>query len=309
MLVILGVNPAASDVRQLESVGVVPVNPKTRASAPLRDRALQVALTDGVSRVARELIVSEGIPVDDGGDSGNGAQRPSGEDPGADGRPAWDGEGPPPAAGNGVTAEELGEILGANPVDYTTHFRILEDRGEQPALFAGQGQFATEYQLVVEVHVDVERVRSELVGAGLLRPELTLPESSGIRMELHGISSYPGYRALRSLLLERLGISAVSPVEFTRERILVELTAEDSDFDLLARLVQEGPPTFEISPLESDGQVMRLVVKWDPAAEGRESTEWPDAYEGDFDDPAWREAQGGKSNGAAPRGNPTTREW
>jgi hypothetical protein len=281
---------AAAEVRRMESVGVVPVNPRTRSSAPLRDRAIQVALREGVTQIARELLASE---------------------PGSSGTPP-DGADANPPTGDSDTdrAEALHETLGDNPVDYTTRFRILEDRGEQPALFAANGKFATEYQVVVEVHVDVDRVRSQLIGGGMLLPEVSLPESSGIRMEIRGIDSYPGYRALQGLLLDRLGISAVTPVEFTRESILVELTAEDSDFDLLARLVQEGPPAFDIQPLPSDDAVMKLAVKWDPGAEAAADDSAPWASDGgDFDDPGWREAQDAERKRGTPGGVPATREW
>ena len=45
---------------------------------------------------------------------------------------------------------QLWAALGKNPLDYANRFRILEDRGERPALFTEIPGVSTEYVVLVE---------------------------------------------------------------------------------------------------------------------------------------------------------------
>ena len=84
----------------MEAVGAVPLGAAAPRHSPPRDAALQAALSDAVRRVALELL---------------------------------------PELDPGESATLLDEVLGLDPLDYATRFRILEDRGPRPALDQAAG--------------------------------------------------------------------------------------------------------------------------------------------------------------------------
>ena len=78
-----------AEVRRVEAVGTIPIDPSERGRLALRDRAIQEALREAVFRVARELLLEAEAPDD--------------------------------------SSSLLGEVLRSKMVRYTTRFRILED--------------------------------------------------------------------------------------------------------------------------------------------------------------------------------------
>ena len=78
---------AGAEIRQMEAVGAVPLAPDVGHVSPPRDLAVRMALNEAVRRVALDLV------------------------------PDMEPE---------EAAEFLPEVLGDEPLDYTTRFRILE---------------------------------------------------------------------------------------------------------------------------------------------------------------------------------------
>lgn len=245
---------ASAEVRVLEVVGAVPLDQASRAKGIPKDRALEQALWEGVSRVAADLLVDSIVP-----------------DP-------EDGPDPVRAA------------LGDDTVPYTRSFRIIEDQGERPTLFTEHPDAATEYVVVVEVQVEVDRVRERLLAAGLLEQQGIQAPLTGIRLEIRGLTRYGGYEQLVALLTgDRVGAASISPLELAHGRMVLHVEAEWGAGELLERLLAAAPDTFRIEPLEVaefepsgggwglDRGPARLVVRvrWTPPEEpGDRSAAW-----------------------------------
>lgn len=229
---------ATAEVRRLEAVGAVPVGVGSSGSGVHRAAAIQRALHEAVSRVAREALIDAALP--EGGEE---------ED------------------------LSLDEILGENLVPYTARFRILDDRGERPALFAEDPTVDTEYVVIVEVHVDVDRVVARLIEAGLVeRPETDAP-AVRVRIEVEGVHVYPAYTALREHLLGLDGTRSVTPIEISRERLVLEVASEHAATRLLDDLLLAPSDELSIEPLAADGHGLRLAVTWhEPSEEDLEES-------------------------------------
>jgi hypothetical protein len=211
----LAAPPAGAEVRNLEVVGAVPLDDDTRRSGIPKDKAIDAALWEGVSRVAADLLVDSALP----------AEAESG--------------------GNRIES-----ALGRDMVSYTKSFRIVEDQGERPALFTEHPEAATEYVVVVEVEVEVDRVRDALVRAGLLE-DAGAGVLTGIELEVRGLTRYAGYQELMALLQsERVGAAAVHPREYEHGRAQMRVQAEWGASELLERLLAAAPPHLRITPLE-----------------------------------------------------------
>jgi len=151
----------------MEAVGAVPLAPDARHTSPLRDIAVRMALNEAVRRVALDLV------------------------PGMEPEEA---------------AEFLPEVLGDEPFDYTTRFRIIEDRGERPALFVEDPGVEFEYVVVVEAHIDADRVEKRLADAGLLMERSAGAPHRDLRLVVEDIESFAAYTALRETLIDRVGV-------------------------------------------------------------------------------------------------------
>ena len=205
--------PAAAEVRVLEVVGAVPLDAASRAKGMPKDRAIEEALWEGVSRVAEDLLVDSVLP-----ESASGA-------------------------------EPLRGALGRDMVPYTRSFRIVDDQGERPMLFTEHPDAATEYVVVVEVQVEVERVRERLVAARLLADEGRSSFES-ILLEVRDLDRYEGYDALVRLLRSpAVGAASVTPRELERGRSVLSVQGEWGAADLLERLLASAPPEMQITPL------------------------------------------------------------
>jgi len=215
--------PALAEVRQLEAVGAVPLRTGSRPQAP-RDEAVRLGIREAVWRVAEELLLE-----------------------------SEEGEEPRPA---------LEDVLGTRMVPYTASYRVLEDRGERRALFAEDPDVTSEYVVIVEVEVDVDRVEERLVAAGLVLPRSAGQLIGRVRVELDGVDAYGAYEAVRGLLDD--GSGAVIPLEFEpgRAALLVETPLTASD--LLDRILAEAPPGLEVVPLRAGGGALTLSVNWSP---------------------------------------------
>ena len=245
VLATLLVGPASAEIRRMEAVGSEPIDPTApRARAP-RDGATQRALLEAVSRVAAEFLMDEPVERDAFGSSEppEGATTPGGN------------QAPP----------NYSKIFGRNLVQYTTHYRILEDRGEQPALFAEDSRVQSEYVVIVEVNVDADRVRHRLEEAGLLAAVQAVSHARRIVLEVQGLSVYPAYQELRRVLVEEIGATRVVPLEFSRDRVRLGVEyASGGPRELLDDLYARSPRQLEITPVLSDELQLTISVQWIP---------------------------------------------
>ena len=183
---------ASAELRRVEAVGIYGIRDSARARVIPRDEAIARARWEGISRVALELIgESEVIPGPDGeplstGEeggnlSGGGAsttdnlipplERSGGEnersleagmDPWVDPHDVRFDRVAPSANETALLRSALGKDL----LPYTRSYRILEDQGELPVLFNDVPGVETEYVVVVEVIVDLDRIAAALESAG-----------------------------------------------------------------------------------------------------------------------------------------------
>ena len=174
--------------------------------------------------------------------------------------------------------QRLRDALGRETVPYTKSFRIVEDQGERPALFTSDPDVATEYVLLMEVQVEVDRVRVRLEEMGLLTP-LERSELTGIRLEIRGLTHYGGYQALVGLLQgEVVAAEAVVPRNFAPGRVVVTVEGDWAPEELLERLKQAAPENLQIEAravdrpqdvdpvIEAGAPTLRLQVAWAPPA-------------------------------------------
>ena len=235
MALALAAATAGAEVRTVEAVGAVPLDPNTPAQQPPRDAALNRALAEAVWRVALEEL------------------------------PDFD---------SATQEEALRAALGGDPLEFATRFRILEDRGERPALFTEDPTVTTEYVVVTEVHVDADRVRKRLARSGLLvAPSGDRPRRR-VRVEILDLRSYASYVAVRTLL-EELGLRTPVPVEMERGRAVLQVEADRPPSQLLTDLVRAAPANLSLVPVGSDEESLRLRARFlgADAAEGPEG--WP----------------------------------
>jgi len=137
--------------------------------------------------------------------------------------------------------ERIRRALGLDTVSYTKSFRIVEDQGERPAIFTDDPDVATEYLVLLEVQVEVDRVRAGLEQADLLRP-LEVSELTGIEVEVLGLGHYAGYRDLLALLRgDAVEAAEVFPRHFGPDRVVLVVECEWEAGELMER-VQAGAP-------------------------------------------------------------------
>lgn len=220
-LALAGGPAGAADVRSVEAVGVTPLRSDQPPRRPPRDLAVQQALVTAVRRVAQDEL--------------------PGFDPDRD-------------------ADALGAALGGEPLDYATRFRIVEDRGERPALFSDDPEVEKEYVVVLEVQVDADRVRQRLVSSGLMAgPRLDAPRQH-VRVVIEDVDTWASYRAVHTLL-DDVGESAV-PVEMELGRAVLDVDGSRSPEELMKALVRAAPPNLRLVALGSEPGTLRLRARF-----------------------------------------------
>ncbi|MDJ0852627.1 MAG: hypothetical protein QNK04_30015 [Myxococcota bacterium] len=223
--------PAGAEVRSVEAVGAVPLDPNDPPRRPPRDLAVQRALAEAVQRVALDEL------------------------------PEFD-----PVEGE----VRLWAALGKDPLDYAQRFRILEDRGERPALFTEIPGVSTEYVVLVEVQVDAELVRRRLRDRGLLTPT-EWGARRPVRVVLEDVGTWASYRAVRTLL-EEVGARTALPVEMEQGRAVLDVEGDRTPDELVAALMRAAPPNLRLVPLGVDDETVRLRARFldTPAAQNPE---------------------------------------
>lgn len=166
--------------------------------------------------------------------------------------------------------EALDAALGADPRTYANRFRILEDRGEGPALLIEEPGVESEYVMIVATQVDVARVRLSLERANLLAPELPVGDAlprERLRIVIEDLDGHAGYQAVRTLL-DDLGVHGAVPVEVERGRAVLEVASRMPPRDLLDALVRQAPPELRIEPVSADGVSLTLRARFLPPLGG-----------------------------------------
>ena len=208
--------PANAEVRRLEVVGAVALHGGGQPRDTPKDRAVHEGLINGVSRVGADLLL-EGLLIhgQNREQSGEGVVLP---DLLAGTGLAWESPVRLYQPAQELEMERVREALGRSMVPYTRGFRILEDQGERPALFTQHPDAATEYVVVMEVQVEVERVRARLEEMGLIE-SVRMDTLTGIEVELSGLKEYALYRAVLDLLAQPgIQASSVVPEAFQAQR-------------------------------------------------------------------------------------------
>jgi hypothetical protein len=222
----LAAAPAGAGLRTVEAVGVVAVDPAARSQRPPRDAALRAALAQAVWQVAVDQL------------------------------PRFDAERDKPA---------LQAALGDDPLEYATRFRIVEDRGEQPALLSDDPKAEREYVVVIETRVDADRVRERLVAAGLLARPSGERAHQRVQVVIEDVQSYGSFRAVQTLI-EELGGETAVPAELERGRAVLVVTGTRSADQLLEGLQRSAPPNLSLLPLASEPGLLRLRARFEAPA-------------------------------------------
>lgn len=274
VLVALSAAAASAEMRTLEVVGTVPLGPKGPASVAPRDAAIDQALREAVVRVAQEFLADRVIAGPDSDELDRGLIEPATRDPqpgsGFDSgseHPGGSSDATAADADLGPDAPDLAVILGKRMVPYTLRFRVIEDRGRRPALFAADPEVSEEYVVIVEVQVDVDRVQAKLVDAGLIPPGEITVGSNKVRLEIEGLTLYPAYLAMRELLEGALGATGVYPLEMERGRTVLEIETQTSAVEFLEQLLAVAPPELKIVPLHASGNRVHVIATWTAARE------------------------------------------
>ncbi len=240
---------ARAEPQRVEVVGAYPIRESMRSKVNPRDEAIQKALWEGVSRVALELIGEEG---------------------GEEEAEATDATGAVPAAGAAEpdATARFRKVFGRQILPYTRSFRIVEDRGERPVLFADEPGVRSEYLVVVEVLVDVDRVTSELARAGLVARPSGPAVTQSVTLELVGLDRYAGLVRVLETLRRELGVTRVETLEFAPDRQLLRIDGPYGPDEIAARLgrLESAELILEAVEVDREGRHLRVLAQWLPPA-------------------------------------------
>lgn len=215
----LAVPAGGAEVRVVEALGAAPVDPSGGSRRSPRDEALRRALREAVWRIAiEELDAAAVAPAD----------------------------------------EEVLVALGDDPLVYATRFRIVENRGERPALFSDDPEVENEYVVLAKVHVDADRVRQRLASAGLMRLDTGEGPRIRTRLALVEVRSWAEIQAVRTLLRE-VGAGTAVPVDLVRGRAVLAVESTYSPEALVDALLAAAPPELRLERLGAgpDGLELR----------------------------------------------------
>lgn len=217
---------AAGELLRMEAVGAVEASASAR-TPDLRERATRAAVARATKRVAFPLLDPDAL-----------AQQP---------------------IAPGEIENWLNDLLGEDPLEYAARFRVLEDRGIRPSLFGTR--LENEYVVIVETHVDVERLRERLASQGVLRVASGGEPSRRVEVVAE-LSSFDAYRALQDALRALPSVEAADPVLFERGRAELVIDTHSPPDVLLLSLMRESSPHLRVEPLGVGAERLRLRVEW-----------------------------------------------
>jgi hypothetical protein len=254
------------EIQRVEAVGAFPIDPNRPSRVAPRDAAMRAAIFDAMRRVARGLLPADFvIPTQDGAARGD-------DDSAEEALEEFVG----PAEAEAELIAWLDQVLGDDPFEFATRFRVLDDRGLRPALLSGVEGIENEYVVVVEVYVDTGRIEEVLRAAGVA----FAPSGDGRRFQIElvveGVNSFAGYEELRQALLNGPGVRSAQPVEFRRGRVVMAVEADREASAVLDDLLAGAPPELQLIPLESEDDSVTLLMNWvalEPELESDEAGE------------------------------------
>lgn len=267
---------AGAELRRVEAIGTYGILESERRRVIPRDESIKNGTWEAVSRVATELI-GDAMPFEEGGVVSDGEPERAVEervmgpiDGTGSGRPARPvGEAEFSEAADPIELERLAELRGALGTDmlpYIRSYRILDDRGELPVLFAEQVGVDFEYVVLVEILVDEERVVAALEKAGLIQSAGDAVVAGWLELELVGLTRYAGLEAVLRLLRGPVGATRVEPLEFSVGRQLLAVEGPLGLEDLAVRLTELAGEGLVLAPLAVDpirGRI-RIQASWEP---------------------------------------------
>jgi hypothetical protein len=222
---------AGADVRRVESIGAIPLRSDTRRSSPPRDAAVRRALNAAVWEVALDLL---------------------------------------PGMGTTEAEETLPGALGDSPFDFTTRFRIIEDRGAVPASLTEDPEASLEYVVVVEANIDAGRIEKRLKEAGLMFAGSGV-EARPLTVVVEQLTDFVAYERLLETLVGVAGANSAVPSQFERGRAVIAVEARTTPSQLLEDLVASAPLGLRITSLGVVGEVLTLRVEYEAPAEDLEA--------------------------------------
>lgn len=227
---------ARAEAQRVEVVGTYPIRDALRGKVKPRDEAIQSALWEGVSRVALDLLAGESGSPDDAGEAAESEEAAQ-------------------------ESAQLRKALGRQPLPYTRSFRIVEDRGERPVLVVEEPGVRSEYLVVVEVLVDVDRVRAELARAGLVAgPAAAIGPAQIVLVDLVGLERHAAFRAVVDGLRSRLAAQRVETLEFAPGRQRLRVTGPFGARELADRLSEIESAELLLEPVAVDAEDGRIEV-------------------------------------------------
>jgi len=262
---------ARAELQRVEAVGIYGIRDAMRSRVIPRDEAISRARWEGVSRVALELIGESGLEEVDGdfmATAGGDELRPplerAGRMPDAD--PGLDDVRRDREAPTEDQVAILESALGKDMLPYTRSYRILEDQGELPVLFSDAPGVETEYVVVVEVIVDVDRVNSALERAGLVSTLDAGAMDEAVILEVVGLARYGALAMVLDALRDQMGATRVQTLSFERERQVLSVEGPFGAESLSSRLAQYRNSNLILEPLGGDPVSDKISVlgRWFP---------------------------------------------
>jgi hypothetical protein len=259
--ILLTTGVGRAELQRVEAVGIYGIRDSMRSRVIPRDEAIANARWEGVSRVALELI-------GEFGPSQAAAMSPD-LPPSIDSLDDEAGNVTVATESGGPSEGEVAELLvalGDDLLPYMRSYRILDDRGEVPALFNDEPDVSVEYVVVVAVIVDVDRVTQALARAGLIAVNNPEDTSETVIVELMGLSRYEALEVVLEALRKELGATRVRTMEFSQERQILAVEGPFGPDALLARLADFENPQLQLEPIGVDSmrRRIRLNGRWQP---------------------------------------------
>lgn len=218
---------AGAELVRVEAIGSVALGAGSKGGATARQQALEAGIREAIGRVGEELAVQAGATASPG---------------------------------------DVRSVLDPEWKRFAIAYRILEDRGEREPLLESNPGAQREYVVAVEVEVDRDRVRAQLVEAGIVARAGEPAGRRGLRIRFEGVDSYPLWTKIRTALAARGG--AIEAREFSPGRIVAVLDTDESGDAVVARLAGALGPDFEIGNGGMDGEGLRVSIARRLPAEG-----------------------------------------
>jgi len=226
-LITLSALDVRAELQRVEATGAIPLRAGSPRSSPPRDAAVRRALELAVQSVALGLL---------------------------------------PGMGVAEAEEVLPQALGDDPFEFTTRFRITEDRGAVSTSLTDDPQAPLEYVVVVEANIDANRVEKRLREAGLMFAR-SGADVRAVTVVVEQLTDFVAYQKLLEALVTGAGANSAVPTTFARGRAVIAVEAAAAPPQLLEDLRTTAPPGLQITPLAVGADALTLRIAYEPVAE------------------------------------------